>query len=83
MLATAAGERLINVPAIRHAGWCRNVPPGYFAAPEMDLIDLFVGSEGTLGVIVEAELQHRPRPAGVCWLFIALADRGGGDCPHG
>jgi D-lactate dehydrogenase (cytochrome) len=38
----------------------------------MDLIDLFVGSEGTLGVIVEAELFHRPRPAGVCWLFIAL-----------
>jgi D-lactate dehydrogenase (cytochrome) len=29
---------------------------GYFAAPGMDLIDLFIGSEGTLGVIVEATL---------------------------
>jgi D-lactate dehydrogenase (cytochrome) len=30
---------------------------GYFAAPGMDLIDLFIGSEGTLGVIVEATLR--------------------------
>ena len=37
---------------------------GYFAAPEMDLIDLFIGSEGTLGVIVNATLRVLPeRPA--------------------
>jgi D-lactate dehydrogenase (cytochrome) len=36
---------------------------GYFAAPGMDLIDLFVGSEGTLGVIVDATLRFIPRPA--------------------
>jgi len=37
---------------------------GYFAAPGMDLIDLFIGSEGTLGVLVDATIRVRPaRPA--------------------
>ncbi len=37
---------------------------GYFAAPGMDLIDLFIGAEGTLGVVVEATLGIiSPAPA--------------------
>ncbi len=35
---------------------------GYWSAPGMDLVDLFVGSEGTLGIILEAELELRPTP---------------------
>ena len=35
---------------------------GYFVAPEMDAIDLFIGSEGTLGVICEVETRLLPKP---------------------
>jgi D-lactate dehydrogenase (cytochrome) len=35
---------------------------GYYAAPGMDLVDLFVGSEGTLGIVAGATLRVIPRP---------------------
>ena len=38
---------------------------GYYVEPGMDAIDLFVGSEGTLGVIVEAELKLLTKPQGL------------------
>ena len=53
----SSDERTYNItvpdykmPDIKHAA-------GYYSAPEMDLIDLFIGSEGTLGVITEAKLK--------------------------
>jgi FAD/FMN-containing dehydrogenase len=36
---------------------------GYRLSPGMDWIDLFVGSEGTLGVVIEAKLRLLPSPA--------------------
>src|SRR5438046_5437121 len=37
---------------------------GYYVVPEMDVLDLFIGSEGTLGVIVEIEVRLLPKPEG-------------------
>ena len=39
---------------------------GYYAAPGMDAVDLFVGSDGTLGVICEIELELLASPT-VTW----------------
>jgi D-lactate dehydrogenase (cytochrome) len=38
---------------------------GYFIAPNMDAIDLFIGSEGTLAVICEIETRLVPKPQGL------------------
>ena len=38
---------------------------GYYVAPEMDVLDLFIGSEGTLGVITEIEVALLPKPQGL------------------
>lgn len=35
---------------------------GYRLAPGMDYVDLFIGNEGTLGVVTQAELQLLPSP---------------------
>jgi D-lactate dehydrogenase (cytochrome) len=56
-----------TLPAVKNAA-------GYFARPDMDLIDLFIGSEGTLGVLAELELRLQPQPA-VIWGIVCFLDQ--------
>ncbi len=46
---------------------------GYFAAPGMDLIDLLIGSEGTLGVIVDVTFRVERTPPAVALAFVPVA----------
>jgi D-lactate dehydrogenase (cytochrome) len=47
---------------------------GYYARPGMDLVDLFAGSEGTLGVIVDVTLKVIPRPRTCVVLVTCVSD---------
>ncbi|MBI3493955.1 MAG: FAD-binding oxidoreductase [Acidobacteria bacterium] len=48
---------------------------GYFAAPRMDLIDLFIGSEGTLGIVTGGTLRVLPVRPAQCLVLVPFADR--------
>ncbi|HMQ04254.1 MAG TPA: FAD-binding oxidoreductase [Pyrinomonadaceae bacterium] len=54
---------VVRVPSYRRPNVTKNVS-GYFNEPKMDAIDLFIGSEGTLGVITEIEMSLLPKPNG-------------------
>ncbi len=69
------GERSIEVPvptALSPA--LRKTSAGYVVARPMDPIDLFIGAEGTLGIITEVELALRPRPTELCALVFVPDD---------
>ena len=70
-LQGAGGARRIPIPGYRMP----DVPKrsaGYFARPGMDAVDLFIGSEGTLGIITEVTCDVvSPRPEiGLVWLTV-------------
>ena len=50
------------------------VSAGYFTEPHLDLVDLFVGSEGTLGVIARATLRITRRPLRCVALIVCSSD---------
>ncbi len=56
-----------SMPHIKNAA-------GYYSKRDMDIVDLFIGSEGTLGVITEIELLITPMPPIVWGLMIFLPD---------
>ncbi len=49
------------------------VSAGYFSDPAMDAVDLFVGSEGTLGIITSVTLQVLPSPPALAVALIPCA----------
>jgi D-lactate dehydrogenase (cytochrome) len=52
-----------KMPNVKHAA-------GYYVEPNMDLIDLFIGSEGTLGVISQIKLKLIDLPENVLSMVI-------------
>ena len=48
---------------------------GYFAAPELDLVDLFIGAEGTLGIITGVTLRILPSRPAFCLALVPFKAR--------
>jgi D-lactate dehydrogenase (cytochrome) len=63
----------LKLPNYRRPSTRKNAS-GYFVAPGMDAIDLFIGSEGTLGVICEIEVRLIPKPQGLLSGVVFFAD---------
>ncbi len=53
-----------SMPRVKNAS-------GYFAQHDMDMLDLFIGAEGTLGVITEIEIALAAAPA-INWAVMAF-----------
>lgn len=79
---TAAPDRTFQIECpcgrrtLRHGSYAMpdvpKVSAGYFAAPGMDLIDLFIGAEGTLGVVTAVTFRVLPEPPAVAWALIPV-----------
>jgi len=77
VLELTRGERLasslVAVPALGMPDVAK-CSAGYFMSPGMDLVDLFIGAEGTLGVIAEVVFRTAARPAARCLALVPVSD---------
>ena len=69
------GNRTLDLPPLPPPPAVKNAA-GYFLEPDMDTLDLFIGAEGTLGILAGATLLLRPAPA-ERWALLAFP----GDTP--
>jgi D-lactate dehydrogenase (cytochrome) len=76
-LTTDSGKKInLNIPQIKMPE-TKNAS-GYFCKKDMDAIDLFIGSEGTLGIITMVKLKLIPQPVNElsCVLFFESEEKG-------
>lgn len=79
--AMQAHGRMFHIPAVSGRTYEGTLPgytslaiksaAGYFVRENMDIIDLFIGSEGTLGIITELTVSLLPAP-GAIWGVMAF-----------
>jgi D-lactate dehydrogenase (cytochrome) len=73
IVATSGAPVIVPIPRYQMPAVAK-LSAGYFARPAMDLIDLFIGSEGTLGVFTAATLRVLPRPVRTLALVTCRGD---------
>jgi len=71
-LRLASGTVMVPIPSYRMPV-SPKLSAGYFAAPDMDLIDVFIGSEGTLGVVASVTLRVLPRRPAMCSALVPFS----------
>lgn len=71
-------DLLLGLTCVLPTGRVVRLRPTPRSAAGPDLRRLFVGSEGTLGVVTEATLSVSPRPQGLRWLAAGPPSFGGG-----
>jgi D-lactate dehydrogenase (cytochrome) len=75
MLETRSGRIAVPVPLYTMPAVAKR-SAGYHAAPGMDLVDLFIGAEGTLGVVTEVTFRIlSPAPQSSLALVPCRSDR--------
>jgi FAD/FMN-containing dehydrogenase len=75
-LAVARGDAIDFDPGTTPLPAVTKNTAGYLLRPGMDWVDLFVGSEGTLGVVTEARVGLLPAPPAVLAGVVFFADDG-------
>ena len=71
-ITTSTGDRVVRLPDHVRMPDVAKRSAGYFIAPGMDIVDLFIGSEGTLGVIADVTFRTAPLPPAMCRALVPV-----------